>query len=112
MLAMVYLDFDRRKGRLSNALLFIFWFLLTISGIIILRTKILRAIGRERCVYVIYRTEFISEALNEISRSEIRTTYSVCSPTRFGSQLWLFSSSFRALLTTIPNGLKTGPRYN
>ncbi|GAU94483.1 hypothetical protein RvY_06252-2 [Ramazzottius varieornatus] len=47
LLAMVYLDFDRRKGRLSSPLLFVFWLLLFISGIIILRSKVLRSLGYE-----------------------------------------------------------------
>ncbi|XP_055333699.1 multidrug resistance-associated protein 1-like [Paramacrobiotus metropolitanus] len=46
VLAMVYIDLDRRKGRISNAILFIFWFLLSVASVIILRTKILRVSGK------------------------------------------------------------------
>ncbi|XP_055333700.1 LOW QUALITY PROTEIN: multidrug resistance-associated protein 1-like [Paramacrobiotus metropolitanus] len=47
LLAMVYIDLDRRKGRISNAILFVFWLLLAVAGIIILRSKVLRVSGKE-----------------------------------------------------------------
>ncbi|GAU87184.1 hypothetical protein RvY_00074-1 [Ramazzottius varieornatus] len=45
ILVLVYMDLDRRKGRLSNPLLFVYWFLLTISGIVLLRTRFWRSLG-------------------------------------------------------------------
>ncbi|XP_055348777.1 multidrug resistance-associated protein 1-like [Paramacrobiotus metropolitanus] len=47
LLAMVYIDLDRRKGHISNAILFVFWLLLSVAGVIILRSKVLRVSGKE-----------------------------------------------------------------
>ena len=82
---MVYLDFDRRKGRLSNPLLFVFWFLLFISGIIILRTKILRAIGFEKVCPCFNFQWLIKYIFNFVFLcSETPMIYSAYSPMKYG----------------------------
>ena len=61
---MVYIDLDRRKGRPSNAVLFIFWLVLSVSSGIILRTKVLKALGYEQvCRWAVQKFVYVFERI-------------------------------------------------